>query len=110
MSVVDELGYDVVGEASDGNKGVRQVSEHRPDVVVMDFHMPVMDGLEATRQIKARYPEINVIAYTSTDDPAIQQEFFDAGACDHVEKGDLERLIAALSRCGAAGRSGAGPT
>ena len=100
-SIVEELGYDVVGEASNGAEAVEAVARHTPDVVVMDFHMPVMDGLEATGLIKKRHPEVQVIAYTSTDDPTVQKEFFEAGAFDHVDKGDLELLIAALRQCDA---------
>ena len=99
VSVVNELGYEVVAEASDGVKGVAAVKLHKPDVVVMDFHMPLMDGLDATAAIKQHYPEVAVIAFTSTDDPAIREQFLAAGACEHVAKGDLAHLTEALRRC-----------
>ena len=98
-SVVEELGHEVVAEAADGEQGVRAVAEHEPDLVVMDYSMPVMDGLAATRALKRTHPAVQVIAYTSTDSPDIQGAFCAAGACDHVEKGDLDRLIAALQKC-----------
>jgi DNA-binding NarL/FixJ family response regulator len=54
----------VVGEAEDGREAIRLVEELRPAVVLMDAKMPVMDGLEATRSIKERWPEVRVIVLT----------------------------------------------
>jgi CheY-like chemotaxis protein len=98
-TIAEDAGAEVVGEASDGAKAVEEVQLHEPDVVLMDYAMPVMDGLEATRLIKSRYPAIQVIAYTSTDDPAVERAFLDAGACDHIEKGEFGLLAAAIERC-----------
>jgi DNA-binding NarL/FixJ family response regulator len=54
----------VVGEAVDGKEAVQLTAEQEPQVVVMDLQMPVMDGVEATRQIKLRWPAIKVIVLT----------------------------------------------
>jgi DNA-binding NarL/FixJ family response regulator len=54
----------VVAEATNGQEAISLVDQHHPDVVVMDVRMPVMDGLEATRCIKCRYPQIHVILLT----------------------------------------------
>lgn len=59
---------EIVGEASNGEEALQAVEVHRPDVVLMDLSMPVMDGVEATRHIKAAHPEVKVIVLTSFSD------------------------------------------
>ena len=88
-----EPGYEIVGEASDGASGVLAAKHLKPDVVVMDLNMPVMGGLEATRQIVLEVPGTDVVVFTSNDGPETQRELAEAGAAAHISKGEIVRLV-----------------
>lgn len=91
-------GIDIVGEAGDGQEAVRLAGRIRPDVVLMDLEMPVLDGFEASRQIKARNPACRVVALTVHGDEAARRNAASAGIDDFVVKGaPLEALMRALS-------------
>ncbi len=72
-------GFAVVGQAHDGAEAVTMAASTNPDVVVMDLRMPVLDGLESTRLIRAANPEQSVILYTAYVDAAVRREAEDAG-------------------------------
>jgi len=80
-----------VGEAADGHEAVDLVSERRPDVVLMDARMPVMDGLEATRRIKSQSPEVKVIVLTMYGE--YQTEALAAGADVFLVKGGTPEAL-----------------
>ena len=87
--LADSPDVEVVGEAADGEDALRKARALRPDVVVMDLVMPGMGGLEATRLIKARHPEVKIVMLTVSDD---EQDLFEAiksGAHSYLLK-DLE--------------------
>jgi DNA-binding NarL/FixJ family response regulator len=89
-------GIAVVGEASDGATGVELAQEVRPDVVLMDLRMPIMGGLEATREIKNSLPLTQVIVLTSYDGPLPARSAEQAGAYAYLVKGcpgDLMRDV-----------------
>ena len=90
---------EVVGEAVNGREAVRQVTECRPDVVLMDVRMPVMDGLDATRLIKNRWPEVKVIALTMYG--AYRAGALAAGVDAFLIKGcPVEKLLGAILSSG----------
>ena len=79
-------GISVVGEASNGREGLSRVVELQPDIVLMDIAMPIMDGLEATRQIKASYPDIKILILTQHDSQEFVGPLLQAGASGYVLK------------------------
>jgi DNA-binding NarL/FixJ family response regulator len=88
---------EVVGEAADGQETVHLVEERQPDVVLMDARMPVMDGLEATRTIKDRWPEVKIVVLTMYC--AYRADALASGADAFLVKGcSPEELLAAIVR------------
>ena len=92
-----EPDIEVVGEAVDGAQAVALAEEFQPDVVLMDIAMPVMNGMEATRRIKARRPETGVLVLTMHRSDEYFFEVLKAGANGYVLKGaDTSDLINAI--------------
>jgi two-component system, NarL family, response regulator LiaR len=88
LRLVFELEDDleVVGEAADGREALAQVAALRPDVVVMDLLMPGMNGVEATRAIRAAHPEVEVVALTSVLEDRMVVDAVEAGAAGYLLK------------------------
>jgi DNA-binding NarL/FixJ family response regulator len=83
----------VVGRAANGEEAVRLDAKLRPDVILMDISMPVLDGIEATAQIAARRPEARILILTGSDAPADIDAARRAGAAGYVTK---DRIAAEL--------------
>jgi DNA-binding NarL/FixJ family response regulator len=88
---------EIVGEATRADEATSAVGEHRPDVVIMDWSLPDHDGIWATRQIKVLFPQVDVVALTSTTDSNVADDFTEAGATAQFDKGDLDSLVAWLA-------------
>jgi DNA-binding NarL/FixJ family response regulator len=88
-----------IWEAENGREAVMLVEEHQPDVVLMDIQMPVWDGLEATRYIKAHWPEVKVVALTIH--AAWQAAAMSAGADAFLQKGCPSRDLFTAIQVGA---------
>ena len=93
---------EVVGEAENGSQAIEVVAALVPDVVVMDLLMPVMNGVEATRQIRQRFPQVEVVALTSVLEDRMVVDVIEAGAAGYMLKesrpGELFEAVRAAAR------------
>jgi len=93
-----QAGFEVVGEASDGREALRLAEEHRPDVVVMDIAMPILNGIEATKQIVGTCAQTGVIMLSMHHDESYIVRALNAGARGYLLKDSLKAdLIGAVN-------------
>jgi DNA-binding NarL/FixJ family response regulator len=107
-SMVDE-GFDVVGEAENGEEAVRMAAELQPDVVLMDVSMPEMDGVEATRAIRATGTSTQIVMLTMHADTEVLAEAIRAGACGYLVKDCSTDEVADAVRMAASGETALSP-
>ena len=101
---------DVVGSAANGREAIELVAEHRPDAILLDLHMPVLDGIEATRLLTEQHPEVAIVVLTTYDDDVSVLAALGAGARSYLTK-DADRVdIANALRGAASGLSVLDPT
>ncbi len=93
---------EVVGAAADGEQAVRLVAEQHPDAILLDLHMPVLDGIGATRALTADHPEVAVVVLTTYADDASVLDALRAGARSYLTK-DADRTDIARALRAAAG-------
>lgn len=97
-SMVESADYEVVGEAGDGAQAVALYRKLKPDLVLMDLLMPVLNGIEAARQIRDFDPEARIIAVSGLVQPSVQAATLDVGMIALVPKPVEERdLLAELA-------------
>ena len=104
-----EQGFDVVGEAGNGEEAVRLADELRPDVILMDVTMPEMDGVEATRQIRGSLPSTRVVMLTMHADQEVLAAAIRAGASGYLVKDCSTTEIATAVRLAVSGETALSP-
>src|SRR5688500_9529285 len=99
LELQDGLG--VVGAGSEGNAAVGACREHDPDVVVMDFRLPGMDGVETTIALAAECPDVSVVCLTASASPRELDALLAAGAVDCLRKDEeLDVIVNAIRKAG----------
>jgi len=107
-SMIDQ-GFDVVGEACDGDEAIRLADELRPEVILMDVTMPEVDGVEATRQIRIEHPEIRIVMLTMHADQEVLTSAIRAGASGYLVKDCSTEEVAEAVRMAVEGDTALSP-
>ena len=98
----DRPEWEVIAEAGDGREAVRQAEEHKPDVAIIDVAMPLLNGIETTRQISKRSPNTRILILSMHSDEAYVNQILKAGATGYLLKDsadvDLVQAVDAVSR------------
>ena len=104
LSLLSEAGIVVVGEASDGLEALALISEHAPDVIILDLEMPRMGGLEVLRQLRSIQSRPRTIVYTNHGGERYRAECLRLGAESFLDKSaEFESVITAVTRRGTPG-------
>jgi DNA-binding NarL/FixJ family response regulator len=107
-SMTDQ-GFDVIGEARDGDEAIRLAEELQPEVILMDVTMPEVDGVEATRQIRLHSPDIRIVMLTMHADQEVLAAAIRAGASGYLVKDCSTEEIASAVRMAASGETALSP-
>ena len=88
---------EIVASVGDGGAAVAAAKEHRPDVVLMDYRLPVLDGIQATAQVVEALPDVAVVALTASADDAEREALVEAGAVACLAKDqELDEIVSAI--------------
>ena len=99
--LADYPGWSVVAEATNGIDAVAEAIATQPDVAILDYALPALNGIEATRQIRLRVPSVEVLIFTMHDNEDLLRQSFNAGARGYVLKSDAQQqLISAVASAG----------
>jgi len=97
----DNNNIEITGEAKDGLEAINQVEENKPDIVVMDITMPQLSGIDATREILIKHPDVKVIALSIHSGERFVKEMLNAGAVGYLLKDETsEELLKAIEKVG----------
>jgi CheY-like chemotaxis protein len=90
--------FTVCGEAADGPDAIEKAKTLSPDLILMDFSMPVMDGIEASSILKSMLPKVSIVVYTAHDKAAIELHALAVGVRLVIQKNDMSNLAAHLRK------------
>jgi DNA-binding NarL/FixJ family response regulator len=96
-------GIEVVASAANGAEAIELVAEHRPDAILLDLHMPVLDGTETTRRLTAEYPQVAIVVLTTYLDDSSVLDALRAGARSYLTKDADHTEIASALRAASEG-------
>ncbi len=102
--LLEESSFEVVSEAREGAEAVDQAVRYRPDVALVDIHLPGMDGIEAARRIKERSPKTSVVIVSVADDEGHIREAIEAGVSGYVPKDEEPESLVEAIRAAAEGK------
>lgn len=88
-------GWEVVAEATDGKEAVKKALETKPDVAVIDYSLPLLNGVEATRQIRKQEPRTEVLIFTIRDEEHLVRSALEVGALGYLLKADAKQYVVA---------------
>src|ERR1044071_197102 len=100
IALGDDPALHCLGEAGNGQELLALLQDLHPDVILLDLKMPVMDGMEATREIRKRYPDVKILILTMHDDEQLVLHMLEAGANGYlVKNAEPEEIKLALHSC-----------
>src|SRR5215471_18533091 len=88
-------GWQVVAEAADGKEAIKKALETKPDIAVIDYPLPLLNGIEATRQIRKREPRTEILIFTMHDEQILIRSVLEAEALGYLLKGDAKQYVVA---------------
>jgi DNA-binding NarL/FixJ family response regulator len=91
----ERSGWEVVAEAANGQDAISATLKHKPDIAIVDYGLPLLNGIEVTRQIHARVPQTQVLIFTMHDSEMLLQQALQAGARGFLLKSDADDLLVA---------------
>lgn len=100
--VIAKANIEVVGEANNGKEAIEMAAKLNPDVVLMDIVMPIMSGIEATKEITSQFPQIKVVACSTEGQESMVMKALDAGCLSYIVKPfNAQELIKVILAAGA---------
>lgn len=96
LQMVLEPDYTVVGTVEDGQSLIAAAQALRPDLVLTDIDMPILNGIEATRELRTLLPDCRVVVFSAHDEPDVMAAAFAAGASGYLIKGSSQSLLSSI--------------